>query len=71
MVILALFGQISAIQRHHHHHHHHRDNSLVQMDRTKDVSNMVSELSQSSDDVERIIDEEQHLGQKHKKKLTK
>ena len=32
---------------------------------------MVDELSQSTDDVEKIIAEDQHLGQKHKKKLTK
>ena len=32
---------------------------------------MVDELSQSTDDVERIINEDQHLGQQHKKKLTK
>ena len=58
--LLALLGGASTIDlsRHHRHHHHH-DHSLVQLGKrshkSKDVESMVSALSQSSDEMEKLI----------------
>lgn len=41
------------------------------MDHNIDVENMVSSLLQSSDDVEKILEQDQTLGQKKHKKITK